>query len=218
MTPPTGTALLVIAVFVLPGFVTLLIQERTYWVRADESPFERLLNALYYSSIVYVVLGLAWILDGHGRHDISRLYAGHYAVQVYLLLAFVGLLVLPLAISELGRQWRKSRRLRPRFLREAGIDPGHRVPAGWEQLFLEGPGAKEGRGLMLRVTLADGRVVGGFFGDKSLAGYSADTRDLFLEERWALDEEDWFEKPVEGSRGLWIAETQIHSIEAYAPP
>jgi hypothetical protein len=29
MTPQTGTALILIALFVLPGFVTLLIRERT---------------------------------------------------------------------------------------------------------------------------------------------------------------------------------------------
>jgi hypothetical protein len=76
------------------------------------------------------VLGLAWVADGLGRNDISRLYAGHNSVKVYLLLAVVGLFILPAAIAELGRRWQKSRKLRPWFLRRAGIDPGHAVPAG----------------------------------------------------------------------------------------
>lgn len=217
MAPQTGTALLIIAVFVLPGFVTLLMRERTYRVKGQDSPFERLLNALYFSSIIYVVLGMAWVVGGLGRDDISRLYAGHDSVGVYLLLAVVGLFVLPAAIAEFGRRWQKSRELRPWFLKRAGIDRGHAVPAGWEQLFSESPGAKAGHGLMLRVTLDDGRVVGGYFGETSLAGYTAHTRDLFIEERWALDSEDWFEEPVKGSLGLWIAEDQIHSVEAYMP-
>ena len=116
----------------------MLLRERTYWVKGEDSPFERLLNALYYSSIIYVVLGLAWVLDGRGRHDISRLYAGDYAVQVYLSLAFVGLFALPFVISELGRRWQKSKKLRPWFLKRARIDPGHGVPAGWEQLGNDG--------------------------------------------------------------------------------
>jgi hypothetical protein len=217
MAPQTGTALLVIAVFVLPGFVTLLMRERTYRVKGQDSPFERLLNALYFSSIIYVILALAWVVDGLGREDISHLYAGEEPLEVYFLLAVVGLFLLPAAIAELGRNWQKSRRLRPWFLKRAGIDAGHGVPAGWEQLFLESPGAIAGRGLMLRVTLEDGRVVGGYFGEKSLAGYTAHTRDLFIEERWSLDSEDWFEAPVEGSLGLWVSEKQIHSVEAYAP-
>lgn len=131
MAPQTGTALLLIAIFVLPGFVTLLIRERTYRVKDQDSPFERLLNALYFSSIVYPL----W-------------------VSSYCLF---------------------------RSLRQIGI----------------------------------GRVVGGYFGEKSLAGYTTRTRDLFIEQRWILDDEDWFERPVQESLGLWISEDQINSIEVY---
>jgi hypothetical protein len=53
--PQTGTALLILALFVLPGFVTLLIRERTYAVRGEDTPFKRLLNALYYSALIYAV-------------------------------------------------------------------------------------------------------------------------------------------------------------------
>lgn len=56
---------------------------------------------------------------------------------------------------------------------------------------------------MLRVTLEDGRVVGGYFGEKSLAGYTARTRDLIIEQRWIFNDDDWFERPAEGSLGLW---------------
>src|SRR6478735_1695537 len=94
MAPQTGTALLIIAVFVLPGFVTLLMRERTYRVKGQDSPCERLLNALCFSSIIYVVLGLAWVVDGLGRDDISRLYAGRDSVTVYFLLAVIGVFLL----------------------------------------------------------------------------------------------------------------------------
>jgi hypothetical protein len=33
MAPETGTALLLLAAFLLPGFVTLLVRERTYVVK-----------------------------------------------------------------------------------------------------------------------------------------------------------------------------------------
>lgn len=217
MAPETGTALLLLAAFVLPGFVTLLVRERTYWIKGEDSPFERLLNALYYSSIIYAVLGLGLAAFAFDDENVSALYAGHYVLGVYLLLGGLALFALPLAIAELGRRWQKSEKLRPRFLNWAKIDPGHGVPAGWEQLFLESPGAKAGAGLMLRVTLDDGRVVGGFFGGKSLAGYTAHRRDLFIEERWSFDDEEWFKEPVRANFGIWISEDQIHSIEAYKP-
>lgn len=215
MAPETGTALLVIAVFVLPGFVTLLMRERTYRVKDQDSPFERLLNALYFSSIVYMALALGWVADGLGQEAISRLAAGEGPAWIYLLLAVIGLFVLPISIAEIGRHWQRSRKLRPRFLRCIGVHPGHGVAAGWEQLFQETLRAIVEPGLMLRITLEDGRVVGGYFGEKSLAGYTARTRDLFIERRWTLDDEDWFEGPVEDSLGLWISEDQINSIEVY---
>jgi hypothetical protein len=217
MAPETGTALLLLAAFVLPGFVTLLVRERTYMIKGEDSPFERLLNALYYSSIIYAILGLglaAWKFDDG---NISDLYAGHYALGVYLLLGGLALFMLPFAIAEIGRRWQGSEKWRPALLSKAKIDPGHGVAAGWEQLFLESPTAKAGRGLMLRVTLDDGRVVGGFFGEKSLAGYTAHRRDLFIEQRWTLDKHEWFEEPATGTGGLWISEDQIHSIEVYEP-
>lgn len=218
MAPETGTALLLLAAFVLPGFVTLLVRERTYMIKGQDTQFERLLNALYYSSIIYAVLGLGIAAWGFRDDNVSSLYAGHYALGVYLLLGFLALFILPFSIAECGRRWQRSEKWRPALLSWAGIDPGHGVPAGWEQLFLESPTAKAGRGLMLRVTLDDGRVVGGFFGEKSLAGYTAHRRDLFIEQRWVLDEEnEWFMKPAEGTGGLWISEGQIHSIEVYEP-
>jgi hypothetical protein len=217
MAPETGTALLLLAAFVLPGFVALLVRERTYMIKGEDTPFERLLNALYYSSIIYAVIGLGLAAFAFDDKNIASLYAGHYVVGVYLLLGGIALFVLPLAIAELGRRWQKSERFRPKFLEWAKIDPGHGVPAGWEQLFLESPGAKAGNGLMLRVTLEDGRIVGGFFGGKSLAGYTVHRRDLFIEERWSFDDEEWFKKAEPGNLGLWISEAQIHSIEAYEP-
>jgi hypothetical protein len=216
--PQTGTALLVIGAFVLPGFVTLLLRERTYWVRVEASPFERLLNALYYSSIIYFTAGVFALAVGLDTADVRRIYQGKAELGWYVLVALAGLFALPMAIAEIGRRWQISRRVRPWFLEKSKIDPGHSVPSGWEQLYANSPGSSEGRGLLLRVTLEDGRVVGGFFGQDSLAGYTSQTRDLFIEERWSFDDDGWFQEPAQSSRGLWISEKQIQSVEAYSPP
>jgi hypothetical protein len=44
MAPATGTAILLLVAFVLPGFVTLLVKERIYEVPAEQQPFDRLLQ------------------------------------------------------------------------------------------------------------------------------------------------------------------------------
>lgn len=218
MAPQTGTALLILAAFVLPGFITLLLKERAYTIRGDDSPFERLLNALYYSSLIYGIVGIGGWFLGLTKTDITEVWRGEAAYAAYLAIVVGGLFIMPLVVAEVGRRWSLSRRARPWVLKKLKIDLGHSIPAGWEQLFAESQGALENRGLLLRVSLDDGRTVAGFFGERSLAGYTAHTRDIFLEERWSLDEDNWFEAPVRESRGLWISDKQIQSVEAYAPP
>ena len=113
MAPQTGTALILIALFVLPGFVTLLIRERTHTIRGEETPFERLLNALYYSALIYAIAVGVGLAVGLEKADLVEFYKGEKSLGEDFALAVLVALVLPAAISELGLLWRKSRRLRP---------------------------------------------------------------------------------------------------------
>ncbi|MGD0453100.1 MAG: DUF6338 family protein [Solirubrobacteraceae bacterium] len=208
MAPATGTALLVLAAFVLPGFVALKHRERTYVVKADDTPFERLLSALYYSFLSYLVLGvIAVAILGASTSDVSRLWHGHAKATVYVALAAGGVLI-PVTLAELARWW-DGARLRGRVRTIAGLNPAHTTPSGWEHFFLRD------RTCFVRVTLNDGRVVAGRFGDRSFAGYTAETPDLYLEQRWALDEKDWFAGPVAGSLGVYVRAEEIVSVEFY---
>jgi hypothetical protein len=211
MEPETGTTLLLIAVFVLPGFVTLLIRERTHTIRGQETPFERLLNALYYSALIYAItvgIGLAF---GLGKADVVEFYRGEKSPGEDLALAVVIALLLPAMLSELGLLWGKAR-VRPWVLRRLGISPAHSVSSAWNEAF-----KKEGTP-MIRATLTDARVVGGYFGFGSLAGYSEQTPDLFIVERWILDEDGWFKERAPSTEGVWISHENIVSVEFYSVP
>lgn len=208
MAPATGTALLVLAAFVLPGFVALKYRERTYVVKTDDTPFERLLSALYYSFLSYIVLGIVAVaIFGVTTQDVSRLWHGHAEAGVYVALA-VGGVVIPIALSELARWWDGSRPRR-RVRKVAGLNLAHTIPSGWEHFFLSD------RTCFVRATLNDGRVIAGRFGEESFAGYTAETPDLYLEERWTLDENDWFAGPAAGSLGVYIRAAEIVSVEFY---
>ncbi|MGH2878311.1 MAG: DUF6338 family protein [Solirubrobacteraceae bacterium] len=208
MAPATGTALLVLAAFVLPGFVALKYRERTYVVKADDTPFERLLSALYYSFLSYIVLGIVAVaIFGVTTQDVSELWRGDAKAGVYVVLAVGGVLI-PVTLAELARWWDGSR-LRLRVRRVAGLNLAHTTPSGWEHFFLSD------RTCFVRVTLNDGRVIAGRFGDQSFAGYTAETPDLYLEQRWTLDENDWFSEPVKGSLGVYIRAAEIVSVEFY---
>jgi Family of unknown function (DUF6338) len=214
MAPATGTALLLLAAFVLPGFITLVARESTYVVRDAVTPFERLLLSLTYSVRVYGIIAVGAYLAGLHADDVARFYHGGESLGNYILLAALALLVLPVLLSETGRLWRGSRRLRPTTLKALRISAAHSTRSGWDHFFGSNTAA------LVRLTLDDGRVVAGYFGEKSLAAYSDDTQDLFLEERWELDGDGWFTRPATSSLGVWVPHSHIVSLEVYSasPP
>lgn len=208
MAPATGTAILVLAAFVLPGFVALRYRERTYVTKEEDSPFERLLNALYFSFLTYVVIFAGAVVIGLDAADIGAFYGGERSLGAYVAFASAAF-VAPLAIAEVARRWNGSQ-LRTTVLRRANINLAHATPSGWEHFFLQGTEA------FVRVTLKDGRVVGGYFGNASFAGYTVETPDLFLEQRWALNADDWFVAPAAATRGIYLRAEAIVSVEFYA--
>lgn len=212
MPPETGTALLILVAFILPGFVALLVSERTHTVRGQDTAFERLLQALYYSALTYAVVIGAAAIWGCKRSDVESLVRTETSLRRLGVLGFLIVFVIPVGISQMGRLWRKSQRARPIFLNLVGVDVAHTTPAGWDHFFQGGAVA------LVRVTLDDGRVVGGFFGGDSFAGYSEQAQDLFLEERWEMDDDAWFLRPAPASSGVWVSRRAIKSIEFYEPP
>lgn len=209
MAPQTGTAILVLVVFVLPGFVALRYAEQTYRTHAQDSTLERILTALYFSLLSYVIIATsAAVLLNADRADVQELWHGDKPLKDYLVLAAAGIAV-PVGIAELARRWIHTRRLRPWVLRQLGISPVHKTPSGWEHFFLKD------RWAYVRATLKDGRVIGGFFGADSFAGYTADTPDLYLEQRHQLDDKDWFDAPAAGTLGVYIRADEIVSVEFY---
>jgi hypothetical protein len=215
VTPQSGTAVVVLVVFVLPGFVALRYAEQTYRPHADGSALERMLSALYFSVLSYLVIGLvAWLLLEVDTKDVSELRDGDKPFGSYVALAAAATGV-PVLIAELTRRWNRSR-LRQCMLRVGGVSAAHKTPSGWEHFFLQG------RWAYVRATLSDGRVVGGFFGPESFAGYTAETPDLYLEQRYQLDEQtSWFAGPAPGTLGVYIRADELVSVEFYeagAPP
>lgn len=210
MAPPTGTAILILAIFVLPGFVTLLIRERTFTVPGQHSPFERLLNALYYSALVFGVALGAGVAAGLEKQDVVELYGGEKSLPAIVGAAALVILVVPLLVAEASRRWRGSTRLRPWALKRLGISYAHSITSGWNQAFSALDGA------FIRVTTTDSRVVGGLYKQGSLAGYSEQAQDLYISERWELDEDFWFVGPADRSLGFWVPRESIASLELYA--
>jgi hypothetical protein len=209
MVVDTGTAILILGAFVLPGFITLTLRERLYIVRSEETPFERLLSALLYSAIIYgTLLSTAHAL-GLQKSDLTEFQAGKEPLGADLLAASVVLLLMPGLIAVAGSRWMSSSRIRPWMLRAAGSSETHSTASAWNQVFCER------RSCLIRVTLDDGRTIGGLYDDSSVAGYSEQVPDLYLSQLWAVDGEGWFIEPHDRSLGVWIASKSIVSLEIY---
>lgn len=210
MIPDFGSTILLLGIFVLPGFIALVLRERLYLVKGDDTPFERLLQALFNSAIIYgLVIGAGAVL-GLDKLDLAAFYNGEKSLGEDLVAAATVFLALPMAFAFVGSRWNSSKKLRPSLLRLVGSSEAHNVLSGWNAFFgLQG-------GAMIRATLVDGRVVGGFYGQGSLAGYSEHTQDLYISQRWELDDESWFVRPAPGSLGIWLPRESIVSLEVYS--
>lgn len=209
MVVDTGTAILILGVFVLPGFITLILRERLYVVRGHETPFERLLSALLYSAVIYGVLLVVAHGAGLQRTDLVEFHEGEKSLGVYLLAASAILLLLPGIIAVLGSRWMASKVLRPWVLRLVGSSETHSATSAWNDIFGEqGP-------CLIRATLTDGRIIGGLYDQSSVAGYSEQVPDLYLSQRWDLDDDGWFLGPADRSLGIWLPSESIVSLEIY---
>ncbi len=218
MTPPaTGTALLILVAFVLPGFVAVLLKERMYEVRGEESTFDRLLTTVYYSLLVYLLPALAVaVLSAVGLLDQSGLEQFASGRSPLWLTASIGitvLLVLPASAAVGAWQWMNSSWRRGLYARSARLNPEHRTQTSWDFAF------NHEQDLLLVIELKDGNRVAGYYGKRSHSGYGTRTRDLFLEERWDVSADDGSisRPPAERhSVGVWIAADEIRLVDHYA--
>jgi hypothetical protein len=210
VSPATGTALLLLVAFVLPGFVTILVKERIYEVPAEQKPFERLLQTLYYSLLVYSVPVAIAVCGGADREDFEELFVGDANPRVTAAIAIAILLLLPLVVAYAGRRWMISA-LRPRVLEALKINTSHRTPSSWDYAW------EDGEPCLVVATLRDGAVVGGYYGPRSHSGYGAQHRDLFLEERWDVVNENGATRlePTARSLGVWLAADDLVVVERY---
>lgn len=210
MAPATGTAFLILVAFVLPGFVALAVSEKLYVRPVSRSPLEYILLTSVFSSLSYVILGLVvWVLSNTTPKHLGY-RVQHEHIGLLAALGFVVVFVLPVGIAVLGWRFDKSA-LRCRVWSFLGLNTDFLTLSGWDYML------KRKIGFLVRVRLSDGRMIGGRFGFHSFIPLQGKTEDLdlFLEERWSLDSDDWFIEADVGSLGVWIPAREIVSMEMY---
>jgi hypothetical protein len=212
MPPETGTALLILVGFVLPGFVTVLIKERLHDTPATKTEFDRLLQVAYYSVWSYLlVAAFALVFDIRGD-EVQAFFEGRVHDPALLILLTAGAILVPsCVVAGVSIMWSDSD-LVNRGKGKIGLNIHHQTPTAWDHFF------DERRAVMVRVVLKDGRLIGGFYGNKSFAAYAKDGGDLYLEKHWQLDPATgWFVREAPATVGVWISSAEVVEVEFYTP-
>lgn len=221
MTPTTGTALALILAFVLPGFVVVLFQERTFKQAQDLGPFDRLLRALYYSVWCYLLLAAVSFAAGLDRPWGERLLDRNDSDPAALVWLGAAAIFIPATIV-----WACTLAFRQKGWSDAaatklGINSRHQVPTGWDDWFTEGMQAH------VRIGFADGTSVWGYYGERSFASYAKDGRDLYLEgvfhetqlpanAETGAPARPWFGPSKGQSHGIWVKADDAVFVEFYS--
>jgi Family of unknown function (DUF6338) len=215
--PATGTALLILVGFVLPGFVAVLLKERLYEVRGEESTFDRLLTTVYYSLLIYLLpAAVVAMLSAFGvvdRDSLDEFFGGESPLWLTALVAVTILIVLPALAALAAWKWMGSDLRQSVYARSERLNVEHRTQTSWDFSF------NHEQDLLLVVELMDGSRIAGYYGKRSHSGYGTKTRDLFLEERWDISADDGSisRPPAERhSVGIWIDSAEIRWIDHYA--
>jgi hypothetical protein len=201
--------------------VVVLLQERTFKRADDPTPFDRLLRAVYYSLWCYLllsVLALIWSVDAD---TVERVFDQHKTDPAGLVWRGVLAIIGPaLAVCAATLIWQESG-ANQRVQRALPlVNERHQQPTGWDFWF------RKGIKTHVRIVLADGSNVWGYYGEQSFASYAKDGRDLFLEciYRERMIEPDdasddapgpWFGKPHPNGRGGWVDLADAVRVEFY---
>lgn len=210
--PQTGTAIIIIVAFLLPGFVTVLLQERTFKSADDPTPLDRLLRIVWYSVWSYVLVAVAAIIFQVRRSDVVAWYHAYTPDPAQLVWRAALLIVIPaIVIEEATRFWHRSP-ARTSVLENLHVNARHSEPTAWDDFFRQ-----RRRGAYLRITFGDGSRVLGYYGGRSFAAYAKDGRDLYLERVYLQDDVGWFGTEAPGNSGVWVQTADAVSVEVYNP-
>lgn len=220
MAPATGTALVLLVAFVLPGFVVVLFQERTFKQAEQLNPFDRLLRALYYSVWCYLLLAAVALVVGIDRAHVEDLYRRYEGAPAQLMWRGALAVLVPATVVWLSTLVSRESGASEKFAEFARLNARHQQPTAWDFWF------RQGLKSHVRVVYGDGRSVWGYYGDNSFASYAKDGLDLFLEhiyrEREIADRSEsedapgsWFGQAHERNRGGWVKVDDAVCIEIY---
>jgi hypothetical protein len=196
--PGSLSQILVLLVFIIPGFVLMRVK-RMACPTAEASPGSTVLDSVALSCVVYALASPVLYISYHYRWPIAR-------PVLFSMLALVILLVVPCALGAFYILFTKTGTAR--WLREFLGFP-HPDPTAWDYLF------RKQRAYWVRLAFKSGKVMAGLFGSQSFASSFPQKRDLYVEKLLRLDENGDVVELIESSSGVLVAMEDLEMIEFF---
>jgi len=204
---PTTTGLVLLAIFVTPGFIFRLVLGRNA-LSMPESDLRFLVRSLVDSLFIHAI-SVWWSLG------IYRIWTSDQIGPRFDELVVWAVTVLLVAPFLLGYAWSKFlewRYVQP-LLSQLGLSWGDRLIFSWDWM------AAKREGYWLVAEFKDGKKVGGryeFNSRMSLTTWLDHTpRDLFIEELYEVNEDDTFGEPLAYNKGAWINGAELRMVRLY---
>ena len=183
--------LLLFIAFVIPGFISMKSYELIFPdIQKDSS--KRLIDAITYSSINYALLLWCIILVEN-----SEYFKIHNILHA-LFYSFV-LFVAPVIWTCI---WGK---LRVSQIFQKNVP--HPTQKPWDHVF------SQRKSYWIKVTLRDGKKIGGLFSSKSFASSAPAEEQIYLEQSWIINEKGGFERVKNKSAGVMVMSSDISYLE-----
>jgi hypothetical protein len=198
--PQSFSAVVVIILFIIPGFITDRIIGLTI-PKAKRESTEIILTAITFSCINYAIF--SWLI----LLMIFKGFPSRY--QTWFIFSWLGILLLGPIFEGLTFNWLVNAELYRKLFNLLRLKNIRLIPKSWDYKF----GKEEPCWILM--TLKDGTKIGGFFGSDSFASSFPAEEDLYIEELWEIDEEGKFQQPVQGSGGCLVKRNEINFIEFF---
>ena len=195
MTIDTFESVLLTCIFIAPGFIINRIIN-SFCPSAKKSDAIIFLICLIYSVLHLAIFSWAYILfwkiEGLSKQWVFLLFVGITIIGAALLGIIIGLIKAKGWIRYLAHKLK--------------LDVINPIPTSWDYFFSQ---AQCG---FVIVTLLDGSVILGYFGENSFASSEPEERDIYIEKVYKYGKgKKWVEN--EKSNGILISQSQIKTIE-----
>ncbi|OII06955.1 DUF6338 family protein [Curtobacterium sp. MCBA15_008] len=233
--PTSAFGVVVLVVMLVPGLVYGLVRRGLRGFQYDDLTVDaRIAQALVISvalDAVYVVAGGAWFASLVTFSGSEVAIQAPVPLSLAVLVGAVGVPALLAALRHSPYRFRRNETAREGASVRTSTEPSRlrqiarrmplqlrrtvyydSVPTAWDWA------ATNPSQRLVRVRLADGRFVGGFFGPGSYVSTYPEPRDLYLSHQYQMNDDGSFAGPIPGTAGLWLRVIDDYIVEFLEPP